>query len=252
MLTRESLDVLKQKFSEYSSYIEDARKRVIFLVICFVIFFISGFFFTNRIIGLFIKITEVPGVTVVSTSPFQLLSLAMSVGLSVALFLCLPVTIFLLYGFLKDALKTKEKRYFFILLPVSLILFILGFGYGFVILYLCLGIIANLNIGLGIKNYWDINQFLSQIISTSALLGFVFEYPIVLTFLVKIGMISVKFLRHYRRHAIAVIVILVSMLPPTDGLSLIIMSVPLIVMYELTIIMGLLINKKGRSKNEKI
>jgi len=252
MAEQEPTEILKQKFSEYALYIDDIRKRVVALVICFIIFFIAGFFSTNWIIKWIIKIITVDGVTVVTTSPFQLLNLAMSVGLSVGLFICIPIAIFLFYDFLKDALSGKEKRFFFLLLPISIILFLLGFAYGFVILYFCLGLIANINIGLGVKNYWDIDLFLSQMISTSVLLGAVFEYPIALTFLIKIKVISIEFLKYYRRHAIAVIVILVSMLPPTDGLSLIIMSVPLIVMYELTIIMGLLINKKGRSKNEKI
>ena len=238
------IDEFKDKIKEYPFYFKDILRRIKFLAVCFLITFVAGFFFTNKIIGLFIEITNVPDVTVVSTSPFQLLNLAMSVGMSTAFLFCLPIAIFLLYGFLKDALNKKEKRYFFISLPISLLLFLIGFAYGFAILYLCLGIISSLNLELGIKNFWDINQFLSQIISTSALLGFVFEYPIVLTILIRMEIINVKFLRHYRRHAMAIIFILVSMLPPTDGLSLIIMSLPLVAIYEINIIMNSLLSRK--------
>ena len=234
---------LKQKFSEYFQYVDDIRRRVYTLVIFFLIFFTAGFFGANRILGLIVKSLKIQNVTIVTTSPFQFIDLATSVGIFAALILCLPIAIYHLYGFLKDGLNKKEKRYFSVLLPISLLLFLIGFGYGFAILYFCLNIIANINIGLGVKNFWDINQFLSQIILTSALLGLVFQFPIALTFLIRMGVMKVKFLKDKRRHAIALMFILVSFLPPTDGLSLIIMVLPLIAIYEITVFVNSIFNR---------
>lgn len=237
---------LKKKFSDYYQYFEDIRRRLYNLVIFFIIFFVIGFFSSGQILKLIIKFFKLNNATLIVTSPFQFLDLAMSVGLYTGLIICLPLFIYYLYNFLKDGLNKKEKKFFFVLLPIGLVLFLAGFAYGFTVLYSVLNSIAAINLSLGIKNLWDINKFLSQIILTSVLLGLIFQFPIVLTFLVKTRIIDQKFLKEKRRHAIAAMFIFTSFLPPTDGLSLIIMVLPLIVIYEITIIVNYLMNRKSQ------
>ncbi len=173
----------------------------------------------------------------------------MSVGIYTGLIICLPLFIYHLYGFLKDGLNNKEKKLFFILLPIGLTLFLAGFAYGFTVLYSTLNSIAAINLSLGVKNLWDINKFLSQIILTSALLGLIFQFPIVLTFLTKVGLLTPKFLKEKRRHAVVLMFVSTSLLPPTDGLSLMIMVLPLIVIYEATIWTNLIIGRNRLDDN---
>lgn len=219
----------------YLGYLEEIRKKLHRLVIFFVASFVVGFFLAGPILSFLIKIMKINNVTIVTTAPFQFIDLAMNVGLSLAVLACLPLIVYQFYDFLRDGLKPREKRLFFLLLPLGCLLFITGFVYGFVVLYYALDVIASLNSSLGIANLWDINRFLSQIIFTSALLGIIFEFPIVLSFLIRLGVFDQGFLKEKRRHAYVAIVILVSLLPPTDGLSLIVMSAPLILIYELTV-----------------
>jgi sec-independent protein translocase protein TatC len=112
-------------------------------------------------------------------------------------------------------------------------------------LYYGIKLIAKTNINLGVVNYWDINTFISQIVLTSSLLGLLFLFPLVITFLIKLKVISVNFLKSKRRHAVVVIFIVVSLLPPTDGLSLILMAVPLMLIFEITV----LLNRKKYGRN---
>lgn len=226
---------IKKKLSDYYQYLEDIRRRLYNLVIVFIIFFVIGFFSSGQILRLIVSFFKLENAAIITTSPFQFLDLAMSVGIYTGIIICLPLFIYHLYGFLRDCLNRKEKKFFFVLLLIGLILFLMGVAYSFAILYSILDAIAAINLSLGIRNLWDINKFLSQIILTSALLGLIFQFPIVLTFLIKIGFIAPKFLREKRRHAIAAMFIFTSLLPPTDGLSLIIMVLPLIALYEITI-----------------
>ena len=238
------MNELKQKLLIYGDYLDDIRKRVFKIVIVFLIFFIIGFFATGPILSLIISIFKVKEVTIVTNSPFQFVDLSMTIGMFLAFTVCVPLVVYHIYAFLKDGLRSKEKSFFLLILPVALCLFLIGFGYGFVIMYYCLGLMANININLGIVNLWDIDKYLSQIVITSALLGILFEFPLVLIFMNKIGLINQAFLKQKRRVAYALIFILVSLLPPTDGLSLIIMSVPLCLVYELTLIANNFINKE--------
>ncbi len=233
-----------QKFSDYLEYLDEIRRRLYTVALFFLVLFIGGFFLAAKVIGLVIYYFKIPQVTIVTTSPFQFIDLAVNVGLFTALIFCLPFLIYQVYSFLKDALGPREKKFFVVLLPISVILFLIGFGYGFATLFYALELIAGINTGLGVVNLWDINKFLSQIVLTAALLGAIFQFPIVLTFLIRLKVIDRSYLRKNRRYAYAIIFVFVALLPPTDGLSLIVMALPLLLIYEATIIANFFIRHK--------
>lgn len=220
----------------YASYFEELRIKLVFLVKIFAGTFIVGFLVTSPAIKFILKYIDLQGVTIVTTSPFQLINFAMSAGFFFACVVTIPIFIYYLYIFLKPALLPKERKLFLFSLPFGLVLFIVGFLYGCGMLYYGVKIIAQVNVALGVANYWDISAFISEIVLTSSLLGLLFIFPIVITFLIRLGLTSARFLRSKRRHAFVVIFILVSLLPPTDGLSLILMAVPLVVIFELTVL----------------
>lgn len=105
-------------------------------------------------------------------------------------------------------------------------------------MYYALIVLAEINTYIGIQNIWDIGMFLSQIILTSTLLGCLFQFPIVFTIILKIGLFDIDFLKKKRRLAVLIIFIFTTLLPPTDGLSLVAMALPLILLYEITILVN--------------
>jgi len=226
----------QKKLKEFSPYLQDIFQRIYVLTIAFVVFFVFGFIFSGSIIKILSRIFDFPGVVLAATSPFQLVDLAMNTGLLFAVTGLTPLLLYHFYDFVGSGLKREEKKIFFVTLPIIIGLFVVGFLYGFYTLRYATQAIAILNISLGVQNLWNINTFLTQIATTSAFLGLIFEFPLVVTALVKFGIINVSFLKKHRRHVIFVILILTSLLPPTDGISLLVMVSPLIVMYELTIL----------------
>lgn len=238
---------LQENISRYGNYFEELRRRLLILVKIFATVFVISFFNIGPIVRLLLKYLTMDGVTIATTSPFQLVDLAMSIGFFLASVVTVPVFIYFLYSFLKPALLKKERKFFLLSLPLGLGLFILGFLYSSVMLYYAIRLIAYVNVNLGVVNYWDISSYVYQIVLTSTLLGLLFIFPLVITFLIKVGIMSVAFLKSKRRHAIVVIFIIVSLLPPTDGLSLILMSVPLVLIYELTVLFNRKNNFNGRN-----
>lgn len=230
------MDQIEKYSQQYGEYLEDVRKKIYSLVILFVVAFCVGFFLTTPFLRLFISTFQFEDVIITTTSPFQIVDLAMNIGILFAILVTTPFVIRSIYSFLKEGLFLKERKFFILLLPVALILFLVGFSYGFATLYFALKFISQVNISLGVVNMWDINRFLSQIVLTSTFLGLIFQFPVIATFLIRVNGMSVDFLKTRRRLAVVLIFIFVSLLPPTDGLSLIIMSLPLMVIYELTIL----------------
>lgn len=223
----------------YGDYLDDLRKRLYRTVILFIAVFATGFLCTGTILKFLIRVLKIRDATIVATSPFQLIDLAMNVGLFCAIVIILPYIVHQIYGFLRAGLHAPERALFIRLIPVGLFLFLLGFAYGFGVMYYALAVIASVNVGLGIVNLWDISQFFSQIMITSALLGVLFEIPLILSFLVRLNILSVQFLRDKRPYATVFILVLVALLPPTDGLSFVVMSVPLLLIYELVIVLNM-------------
>jgi len=229
------MEQFEQKFSVYFDYIENIRKRVFSLAIVFFASFVVGFFESGNILRCIIGAFRLEDAFIVTTSPFQFLDLATKIGMYTGLLVCAPLVIYHLYDFLKDGLNKKERKLFYVLLPIGLALFAAGFAYCFAILYFYLNSVSAINLSFGIKNVWDVSSFLSQVILASVCLGLVFQFPIVLSFMMRTGLVKVSYLREKRIYAFAVILIFVGFLPPPDVFSTILEALPLIVLYQLTI-----------------
>ena len=236
-----TMEELNKNIEKFLPYLEDLRGRLFRGVIIFAIFFVVGFFFTGAILKKILDLIHLDEVTIATSSPFQFIDVAMNFGFFVAIIICIPYIIYSFYIFIIPALTKTEQIKLLRSIPLSIGLFIFGFFYGFFILNYALGLLASINTNLGIANYWNIGQFLSQIFITSALLGLVFQFPLLLTILIKLRIISSETLKNHRRLAYFLMISLAALLPPTDILSLVAMVLPLVLLYEVTILLN---NKK--------
>lgn len=219
----------------FIDYLEEIRERLYLVLILFVGAFAIGFFMSGQIIFYLIKTFDLKGVVIATTSPFQFLDLAINIGIFVALVILVPALVWAGLSFVRPALTKSEWRSALTIIPLSFLLFCLGFAYSVFVMYYALGALATFNSGLGIANVWDVGTFLSQILMTSTFLGLLFEFPVVLSVLIRLEFLSVGTLINNRRLAVATICTVVALLPPTDGLSLLIMVVPVLGLYELTV-----------------
>jgi sec-independent protein translocase protein TatC len=232
------VEQLKSNIQKFLPYLEDLQRRLYFSTITIIVVFFVGFLSSGFILKKLIANFKIDAVVLATTSPFQFANIAIDIGIFCALIVALPLFMYHFFSFSYSALTKKELRKLLLSIPVSFILFLVGFLYGFFILFYSFSLLASVNQSIGIQNIWDISLFLSQMAITSALLGFVFQMPLVLTLLIKMGVISVSFLKSKRRLVVLLLCILVALLPPTDGLSLIAMALPLYFLYELTILIN--------------
>lgn len=232
------MDDFKLRIQQFLPYLEDIQKRFYSSTIIVVIVFFLGFFSTGFLLKKFILYFRLDNVTLATTSPFQFAHIAIDIGIFCALLIGLFLFMYHFFMFAYSALTKKEMRGLLLSIPLSLLLFIAGFTYGFFILLYSFKLLASINVSLGIQNIWDISLFISQIAITSALLGLVFQMPLVLTLLIKMNVLSVSLLKSKRRLVVLLLCVLVALLPPTDGLSLIAMALPLYLLYEVTILIN--------------
>ena len=222
-------------FSSLTPYINELRKKTKRIAVVFISFFLITFFEAGRIIRGMLHLFNLKDVTIITTSPFQLLSLSTTIAAIVGAAAALIVFVYYLYQFMRDGLHKSERRFFLVLVVSGIFLFCVGVLYGFAILYFYLISVSKVNLTLGITNAWDITSFFSQMIMTSLMLGFIFQFPIILTFLIRTGSLDSGYLRKKRGTAYIIILIFVGFLPPPDIFSTLIEAFPLIILFELAI-----------------
>ena len=153
-----------------------------------------------------------------------------------------PYVFYQIWSFVKPGLKFKEKKMAKGLVFYVSLLFFSGilFGY-FIVAPLSIQFFGSYQISDQIENNFTIGSYMSTILSTIFYSGLFFLLPIISYLLTKIGLIDVAFLVKYRKHAIVVILILAAIITPPDIASQIIVSIPIVVLYEI----GILVSKRA-------
>lgn len=156
-----------------------------------------------------------------------------------------PFILYQLWRFISPALYEKERRMAVSFIFSTSILFFLGvlFGY-YLIMPLSINFLANYSISTVVQNNIDIDSYLSLIKTTVIACGLVFEMPIIIYFLAKLGIVSATFLRTYRRYAFVIILIIAAVVTPPDVISQLIVTIPLVILYEASILIAARINKQ--------
>jgi len=157
--------------------------------------------------------------------------------------LAFPVLIYQLWKFISPGLKVNEKKYVFPIVFFSFSSFVIGISFGyFVLIPFSLEFFSSIGMG-NVENNYSIQyyfSFLSWLLLGS---GVIFQLPVVSLMLSALGLLTPAFMRHYRRHSIVSIFILSSFITPPDPVSMLIMAVPLILLYELSIGISWLVNR---------
>lgn len=216
-------------------FLSEIRRRFLFVFSIFLVAWVIGFIYYQPIVLFVLNLYDLSGVNIAFTSPFQFLNLALNSGTAVGALVVVPLVIFQLTLFLKPALHPKEYKLLMSLVPFSLVLFVMGFSFGSWMMKFVIKVFSQQTSGLEIQNLWDINQFFSQIFLTSVLLGLSFQFPLVLTFLIRLGIIKQEALVKFRLPAHCILLGVAIFMPPTDVFSLALMFLPLAIIYELTL-----------------
>jgi sec-independent protein translocase protein TatC len=168
--------------------------------------------------------------------PFGQVVLYMEIGIVGGIIISLPNVFYQLWKFIAPGLLPRERRYISKIVAFSTLCFLSGISFAY---FLMLPMALKFFAGFGspqIENNIAIDEYMSFIISLMLGAGVVFELPMVSWFLAKLGILTPQFMRKYRRHAIIIILFLAAILTPgTDPISQILLAIPLMLLYEISI-----------------
>ena len=157
----------------------------------------------------------------------------MKLACIVGLFFASPYIAREIWAFVAAGLYRDEKRYVKSFAPASFLLFLLGcvFGYFILIPYALYGMVTMMPLEK-VEPVLNIGDYLGLVLTLTILLGVVFQLPLVMVFLTKVGLVMPARWRGWRRHAIVANVLAAAVLAPPDLLSMVVFVLPLLVLYE--------------------
>lgn len=209
-------------------------------------------FWTNRMMA---KLGELVGTDVlkINQKPLKLISLKMAdqfmlhfmVSIIVGLIVAAPFVFFEIWRFIKPALYDKEKKHASGAVFFTSLLFMVGilFGY-FIIVPLSIDFLTTYSVSTEVENQINMRSYISTVTSITFASGFIFLLPIFSFFLSKVGILTPKFMINYRRHAYVIMFLVAAIITPPDVFSQIMVAIPLLFLYEISIFISKVVVKK--------
>ncbi len=231
----------------FLEHLEDLRWRLIYSFLGILIGTIIAWIFIDFLVdGLLLRPAREAKINLQNLKPFGQLFLYFQVAIAAGLILSIPNVFYQLWKFISPALKSNEKKYVTTIVVFSTFCFVVGIVFAYyVMLPLTLQFAAQFGSST-IENNFAVDEYMSIIMSVLLGAGLVFELPMLSFFLSKIGILTPKLMRKYRRHSIVVIFIASAILTPgTDPVSQLLLAIPLFILYEISIFVSKLSQKNA-------
>lgn len=255
----------------FLQHLEELRWHIIRSVIAILIFTVAAFvmsdfvfgtiilepktpeFWTNRMMAMLADITGAEALRI-NTNDLEIISIKMAgqfithlkISIYVGIIAAFPYIVFEVWKFIRPALTKEEKKHARGGVFFSSFLFFVGVAFSYyLILPLSIHFLGGYNVDPSITNQINISSYIQTVSSILFSGGIVFELPIVIFFLSKIGFVTPEGMRKYWRHAIVCMLILSAIITPPDIFSQIMVCLPLIVLYAISIRISKRVVKKS-------
>ncbi|CDF78789.1 twin-arginine translocation protein TatC [Formosa agariphila KMM 3901] len=164
-----------------------------------------------------------------------------------------PYILYELWRFISPGMHASERRNSRGFIFISSFLFFLGvlFGY-YVICPLSINFLGTYQVSEKVHNDFDLSSYISLIRSSVIACGIIFELPIIIYFLAKGGIITPEFLRKYRKIAMVIVLIVSAVITPPDIASQVIVAIPVLILYEVSIYIAKFVTRKERKKSKAV
>jgi sec-independent protein translocase protein TatC len=225
------------------SHLSELRNRIIRCVIAITVTTVISFIFARQIFNILILPTG--GINLIYVEMTEMIGTYMKVCLASGVILAMPYITYQFVMFLSPALTRQEKKYVYLIIPWIGMMFIGGVVFGYFIL-VPPGMKFLVTFGSDIATpQIKIGNYISVVTRLLLAIGLVFELPVVTTFLARLGIVTPKWLAAKRKMAIIFAFILAAIITPTfDPLNQTLVAVPLVVLYEMSIWLARLVQRK--------
>jgi sec-independent protein translocase protein TatC len=228
-------------------HLDELRKRILRSLAFVVVGAIGGFWIAQPAIDFLITpFREKVQGTLALLSPTDGFAIQVKLGILLGILVASPFVAYQLYGFIGPGLRSQEKRWLWPVVLIATVLFWGGVVFAWLIFPTALQFLASFA-QAGIQNFWSLKTYINLLIFLLLAFGVIFQLPLVIGLLIATGLVKSAVFRRHRRYAIIAIFIIAAIATPTtDMLTMMLMAAPLVVLYELSIWVGVAIENRKR------
>ncbi|MCH7950493.1 MAG: twin-arginine translocase subunit TatC [Candidatus Dadabacteria bacterium] len=240
----------------FLDHLGELRKRLLWSFLAILVFFIPAYAFSNEIFDFLMKplIENLPeGSSLIFTRPTEGFTTYLKVSFFASVLLAIPFILYQAWKFVAPALYKKEKQIIIPFIFFGSLFFLLGAAFCYYVASPpAFKFLLNEYSSEYVKAFPTISEALSFFMALIFGFGLVFEFPLIIFILARIGVVTSKWLREKRKYAIILSALIAAILTPTtDAISMMLMFVPIVVFYELGILVAWMFGKKKKEEEEK-
>ena len=227
----------------FIDHLEELRWRILKSLGSILVMAILTFNFADYLVYMLTAPADNRGIGLQTLTPQGMFILKWNLAIIGGFILSIPVITIQIWKFVSPGLYNRERKILLPLIITVFLCFILGAIFAYmVILPFSLNFFASM-VTENVQNNFSINYYFSFVLALIIGSGVIFEMPVASFLFSSIGIITPSFLRRFRREAIMVTVILSAIITPPDPISLIIMSIPMVILYEISILVSWVSNR---------
>ncbi len=232
-----------------TGHLSELRNRIAVGIAVFMVAFVVCFTFIRTIADYMLNLGLASGFHFVYLNPSELLTSYLKLSLIVALVVAAPVILFEVWLFIAPALEDRERKSSRIALVVGFVFFAVGVVFAYMVaLPFMVQFLVNFNTSTFIASSISVENYLNFVVSIVMTFGLIFEMPILALLLSVIGILKPDFMRKIRKYAILLIFIIAAIITPPDVVSQVMIAVPMLFLYELSILISAVVAKQKAAR----
>lgn len=233
-------------------HLGELRKRLIYVLIVVTAGLVVGIIFAEPVYNFLMSQKPANTVSLHTFSLWDGIGMYMKFAFVIALIIALPVIAYQLWAFVKPALRKNEQRSTLKYVPFALIMFLIGLSFSyFVVFPLAFGFTRSVSAHLNLEETYGIAQYFAFMFNLLIPISLLFELPLVIMFLTAIRLLNPIRLRKMRRVSYFILIVIGVMITPPDFISDILVAIPLICLYEVSVFLSGTVYKKQLAADAK-
>ena len=235
----------------FLEHLDELRSRLIKAVLILSAGFLVCYFFTSAILDFLLEPFKNSGSSHLTLlTPTEGFLVKLKVALLAGLVVSSPGIFYQFWKFIAPGLYEKERRMIFPVVFWSVVLFLIGAYFCYWMLPFALAFFQSFAME-NVENFWSLSKYLSLVTFMLLAFGLVFELPLIIYYAARMGLLTPEFLRKKRRHAIVILLIIAAIVTPPDIFTMLMLSGPLIILYEISIFLAVIAYKKRLKSAQK-
>ncbi|MBB6730784.1 twin-arginine translocase subunit TatC [Cohnella zeiphila] len=230
-------------------HIGELRRRLVYSLIVLVLGLVGGLFGAGPLFDFLVKRTPAGRIELSAFSPWDGIGLYMKFAFVISFVVAIPFTLYQLWAFVQPALGRREQRATLRYIPGALFMFLAGLAFAYFIVFpMAYHFTENVTSSMGLHQLYGAGQYFSFMFNIVVPLAVLFELPVVILFLTRIGILNPIVLKKLRRIAWFVMVVVGTVITPPDVVSDLLVAAPLVALYEFSVYLSVRAFKKRQAR----